>query len=140
MYVWNAPTRVEVSSRTTLRFSVFGGAAILAAIALSTLTASLSVDIGAPPSALEVGEAWMADVNVKRAGLPVDDARPLVALTDGSGITHFFAAHPGARPGTYRVKIVLPEGGQWAYEVRVGRRVYERGVVRARQPSLPQGV
>jgi hypothetical protein len=140
MYVWNAPTPAEVSSRTTLRLSVFGGAAILAAIALSTLTASLNVDLASPPEALEAGQAWMADVNVKRAGLPVDGERPLVAVTDGSGITHFFAARPGARPGTYRVKIVLPEGGQWAYEVRVGERVYERGVVRAKQPSLPQGI
>lgn len=140
MYVWNAPTRAEVSSRTTLRFSVFGGAAILAAIALSTATASLNVDLASPPDALEAGQAWMADVNVKRAGLPVDGERPLVAVTDGSGITHFFSARPGARPGAYRVKIVLPEGGQWAYEVLVGQRVYERGIVRAKQPSLPQGI
>jgi hypothetical protein len=140
MYVWSAPTRAEASSRTTQRFSVFAGAAILAAIALSTATSSLNVDLASPPSALEAGEAWVADVNVKRAGLPVDGAKPLVAVTDDSGITHFFAASPGARPGTYRVKIVLPEGGSWSYEVRVGEKVYERGVVRAQQPSLPEGI
>jgi hypothetical protein len=141
MYIWNAPVRAaEANPRTRERFVVLSGAAILGAIALSTFTASLNVDFSPPASAVQAGQAFTASLNVKRAGLPVDDAQPLVAVTTQSGRTHYFEAQPGARPGSYRVKIVLPEGGSWTYEVRVGERVYERGTVRGQQPSLPEGL
>lgn len=141
MYVWNAPAQAaEVTERTRDRFVVLSGAAILAAIALSTFTASLNVDLSLPSAAVPAGQVLEADLKVKRAGLPVDNAKPLVAVTTASGVTHVFEAKPGARPGAYRVKIVLPEGGSWAYEVRVGTRVYERGTMRAQQPSLPEGL
>jgi YtkA-like len=139
MYVWHAAAKPIRTQRTRERFVVLAGAAILAAIALSTLTASLNVDLSAP-AAIEAGSEWEANLQVKRAGLPVKDAEPMVAITDASGITHLFHASPGARAGTYRVKIVLPEGGQWSYEVRVGERVYERGTVRARWHTIPEGV
>ena len=141
MYIWNAPVRAaEVNPRIRERFVVLSGAAILCAIALSTFTASLNVDFSAPSTAMQAGQAFTAELKVKRAGLPVDGARPMVAVTTGSGQTHYFEAKPGARPGNYRVKIVLPEGGSWTYEVRVGERVYERGTVRAQLPSLPEGI
>ena len=141
MYVWNAPTRAEAAPRFNERLFLYAGATILAAIALSTATASLDVDFAAPSAGVSAGETWEGRVKVNRAGLPVDGARPLVAVTDASGRTHVFAASPGAKPGTYRVKIVLPEGGQWTYEVRVGSRVYERGTVAAAyRASLPEGI
>ena len=140
MYVWHAPTRVEVAPRSREKFLVAAGAVMLGAIALATATASINVDLAGPPAALEAGIAWDADVRVKRAGLPVDDARPVVQISDGSGVTHIFQARPGTRPGSYRVKIVLPEGGTWSYAVVVGTRIYERGTVNARNPSLPEGI
>ena len=141
MYVWSAPTALaaEAPRRTRERFLVAAGATILAAIALSTATASLNVDFAEPPAVFQAGQTWDADLRLQRGGLPVDDAKPLVTLTDSSGMTHVFPASPGARPGTYHVKIVLPEGGRWTYEVHVGSRVYERGTVAA-NPSLPEGL
>ena len=140
MYVWDQQARANVSRRFRERFVLVAGAAIVLAIALSTATASINVDFSAPSFAGRAGEVVEADLKVKRAGLPVDGAKPLVAVTTRSGKTHYFEAKPGSRPGTYRVKLILPEGGSWTYEVRVGERVYERGIVRAHQPSLPEGI
>lgn len=142
MYVWSAPNGLATAApprRSRERFLVCSGAAILAAIALSTATASLSVDFADPPAAVHAGESWDAQLRLKRPGLPVEDARPLVTVTDGAGKTHVFPASPGARPGTYHVKIILPEDGRWTYEVHVGSRVYERGTLAAK-PSLPEGL
>ena len=134
MYLWHAPSRADTARLPRERLAVLAGAAVLAAAALSAATASMQIDFAVPQSALEAGQAWQGSLEVKRGGLPVDDVQPLVAVTDGSGITHFFTAQHD-RAGRYRVKIVLPQDGTWTYEVLVGSRVYERGAV-STKPAL----
>ena len=135
MYLWHAANRADTTRAPRERLALVAGAAVLAAAALSAATASMQIDFD-PPAALEAGREWQASLEVKRGGLPVDDVQPLVAVTDGSGITHFFSARHD-RAGRYRVKLLLPQGGTWTYEVLVGSRVYERGAVRAKPALQP---
>jgi hypothetical protein len=117
-------------------FAVLAAGAIFAIATLSATGQSLRITLGETPSVLEAGAVWQTDLKVVRAGQPVADVRPVVVFTDAAGIRHEFAAKPEAKRGVYRVKIQLPDGGRWSYEVRVGDRVYGRGEVAAK-PPLP---
>jgi hypothetical protein len=136
MYVWHAQEHAEAQRSVRTSVVVLAGIAVLAAAALSTATAKLQIDLSEPPAAMAAGDTWQADLRVKRGGLPVSDVKPMVTLTDGSGITHLYMAEAGSRPGAYKVKILLPDQGSWTYEVWVGSRVYERGGVHTKPPLL----
>jgi hypothetical protein len=133
MYLWtdNAPSPMH---RTRNTFALFAAGIVLAIAALGATGQPLLVTLSEQPSALEAGATWQADMKVVRAGRAVTDVRPVVVFTDAAGIRHEFAAKPEAKRGVYHVKIQLPDGGRWSYEVRVGDKVYERGEIRAKPP------
>jgi len=131
VYAWHEPDRLIISSRMRETCALGAGAAVLAAAALSGQ--ALRVELSDPPAAIEAGAIWQASVELERGGVPVADARPLVILSDGGAVRLYY---PGtAEPdGRYSVKILMPEG-RWTYEVRVGKKTYDRGSVHAK-PAL----
>lgn len=137
MYTWHDPSTQIVARRGRERFAVLAAGAVFALAALSATGQGLRITLPDPPSVLEVGATWQADLKVLRGGEAVDDARPVIVFIDELGYRHVFPAEPHSRAGSYRVKVQLPEGGRWSYEIRVGGEVYGRGQLRAKPPLQP---
>ncbi len=134
MYTWHEPTSRTTVGKGRETFALLAAGAVFAIAALSAAGQSLQIRFDDPPSVLEAGATWQTEVKVVRAGRPVSNVRPEIVFTDSAGVRHVFRASPAAKHGVYRVKIQLPDGGRWSYEVRVGEHVYDRGVVRAKLP------
>jgi hypothetical protein len=137
MYTWHSPSSPHAPGRGRETFAVLAAGAVLAIAALSASGSSLHITLNEPPSVLEAGTTWQADLHVQRAGRPVADVRPTIVFIDEAGYRHVFPTQPASRAGNYRVKIQLPDGGRWSYEVRVGSHVYERGQVKSKPPLTP---
>jgi hypothetical protein len=137
MYSWHETTTPQVARRGRETFAVLAAGAVFAIAALSATGQSLHITLTEPPSVLEAGATWQADLKVQRAGRPVANARPEIVFTDEAGVRHVFPAQPESRAGSYRVKIQLPDGGRWSYEVRLGDDVVRRGEINAKPPLTP---
>jgi hypothetical protein len=94
----------------------------LAALALALLVTGTAqaggwatVGLSTPPSAIDAGETWRAQITVLRHGVtPTDGARPSMIIRDyAGGETQTFLAEPTGEIGVYEAAVAFPGEGEW---------------------------
>jgi YtkA-like len=96
-------------------------AAARAAVGTASAGGWASVKLAPPPSGLDAGENWRAEMTVLRhAVTPTDGAKPTLTIyPDGGGTSTTFRAKP-YKTGVYVANVVFPKPGAWRYRVNNG--------------------
>ena len=120
------------------------GLALVVAGALAGAAAAkeMSVGLAAGPPTLDPGEPWNAQLLVHGEPDILKEATPSITIDNGNGEQRTFAAKATGKRAPdgqllYRVRVVFPSEGRWAYELSDGvtDRAYEGGHVMVGSPA-----
>ena len=96
--------------------------AALAAPGAAYAGCAATVGLDAPPTGLQPGETWRAEMLVKQHGVrPLPAAQPtLTIVNEKTGERKTFDARRTDTVGVYRADVVFPAAGPWRYEAYDG--------------------
>ncbi len=100
---------------TRTLFAAFVAALVLAGGASAGGFAT--VQLGSTPYDVTSGGTWSTDLTVLQHGrTPLDGLSPTVTIANGTQERVYPAVATG-RPGVYRVEVVFPSAGTWAWKI-----------------------